>query len=155
MTGDDLDEIVREFFADRDFVREFQEARQAAEAAPPLEPCIIPEPEFPRTWPRLISGIARYPCTVRGADCSWSYEVDTIMEDSSPLVLLVSGSMEDLNRALTERADQRATELRAEIEGAFREHFARVHPGQEPPDQVERAVREEMERRQRVEAARR
>lgn len=151
----DLDEIVRGLFADRDPVQELIEARRAVEQAPPPEPCIIPQPEFPRTWPRLISGVVRYPCTLPGGGCSWSYEVDTILEDTSPLVLPVSGSVEDLNRAITERAERRITDFRDRIERAIREHFARVHPGQEPPDQTEELVREETLRRQREESARR
>lgn len=130
----DLDEVIREMFADRDPVREWLEARRAVEEAPPPEPCIIPMPDFPRDR-RRFSGLVRYRCTVPGGGCLWTYDVDALEEDSEPLTFPVSGSLDDLTRHISERADRRVKRIREEIETAFRKHYAERHPGQEPPDQ--------------------
>ncbi|MXM67087.1 hypothetical protein GR925_27575 [Streptomyces sp. HUCO-GS316] len=134
MSADDLDELTRRIFADRDPVAELLEARRAAAAAPP-EPCIIPMPEFPPRRPgALFGGPIRYRCTVPGGGCPWAYELDPYAADLGPLVFPLSGSLEELDRAITEQAERRGREVREGIEGALREHFAREHPGQEPPD---------------------
>jgi len=148
---DDLDAMVRDLFANRNPVREWLEARAAAAAAPPPEPSIIPMPEYSRS---PFAPVAVYRCTVEGARCAWSYVVNTALQDShAPLRIPLPGSGQDISRALTEQAEERMRSLKERIEDAFREHFELFHPGQEPPDQVARLVREETERRRRQEAA--
>lgn len=144
---DDLDEITREFFAGRNTVQEMLDARRAAEQAPPPEPTIIPMPEFIGGRGRLISTVIRYPCTVPGGGCPWGYVVDVGLRVAEKFTLSVSGFPEGLDRAITDQAAQRLRDLRERIEEAFGEHFELFHPGQEPPDQIERLQREEAARR--------
>lgn len=149
----DLDEITRELFADRNPVREWLDARAAAAAAPPPEPSIIPMPEFPGRRSGFVTRtVAVYRCTAPGS-CPWAFAVNTALESTEPLILPATYTSEDLDRALTERAEQRLTDLRTRIETEIRDHFTEAHPGQEPPDQVERLRQEEAERRRRLEAA--
>jgi hypothetical protein len=148
---DDLDALVRELFAGSDPVKEWLTARAAAEQAPPPEPMIIPPPEFFGDRGRMFSTVARYACTVPGGGCPWGYVVDTSVQ--VPLRVILPGSGEDISQALTEQAEERARAVQERIEGAFREHFTLFHPGQEPPDQLERLREEETARRRRREAA--
>ena len=148
----DLDAMIREFFASRNPVSEWLAARAAAAQAPPPEPSIIPRPEYPPS--RFLTGVAVYRCTLIGEPCEWAYVVDTVLQESlEPLRIPLPGSGEDISRALTEQAEERMRALKDRIEDAFREHFTLFHPGQEPPDQTERLIREETERRRRQEAA--
>lgn len=150
---DDLDAIVRDLFANRDPVREWLDARAAAAQAPPPEPSIIPRPEYPPA--RFLTGVVAYRCTSVGTSCDWAYVVDTALQEArEPLRIPWPGSGEDISRALTEQAEERMRALKERIEDAFREHFELFHNGQEPPDQVERLVREEAERRRREAASR-
>lgn len=153
MCDDDLDAIVRAHFANRDPVAEWFAVRKAAEEAPPPEPTVIPLPEFIGGGGSLISRAIRYPCTVPGGGCPWGYVVDMGSEVTKSFTLSVSGFPEGLDRAITEQAEQRTRDLRERIEEAFGEHFKLAHPGQEPPDQVERLRQEQMERCRRQEAA--
>ena len=144
MTYDDLDEITRELFAGRNTAQELLDARRAGEQAPP--PTIIPRPEYPPS--RFLTGVVIYRCTAGEASCDWAYIVDTALQEArEPLRIPWPGSGEDISRALTEQAEDRMRALKERIEEAFREHFELFHPGEEPPDQIERLQREEAARR--------
>ena len=116
----------------REMLRQVEEARRAAETAPPPEPGIIPESEhvFPdgRPW---WSPVLAFPCPHR---CGWAHTVDPVAvdlaESARPLVI-PAGTVEELSRAITARANARAEEQRARIEDAIREHLRTAHSDHE------------------------
>lgn len=108
---------------------EMQAAAQAARDAPPPVQTIIPLPEYPARWPHEGAGTIRYSCAL---GCGWGHVEDTWTWTLGPVVFRPDDP-DSLGRALTEQAEARAAAERDRIEGAFREHFATVHPGVEIP----------------------
>jgi hypothetical protein len=82
-------------------------------------------------WPHPRGGIALFPCALR---CGWAHEHDTYADDPEPISLPLSASSEEIGRIFGERAERRATRVRASVEDAIRGHFAQAHPDQEPPE---------------------
>ncbi|MFI2434614.1 hypothetical protein [Streptomyces sp. NPDC018693] len=114
----------------RETFAELEAARRAAEQAPP-QTTIIPMPEFPYSWRHPNSGTVRFPCTL---SCGWVHDEDAYALDADPISIPLSASTEEISRIFDERAERRATKLRARVEQAIRDHFAQAHPGQEPPE---------------------
>ncbi|MGY3199682.1 hypothetical protein [Streptomyces sp. TE5632] len=133
MTVDtDLDALVAELRrSPREDFEGMEAARRAAEAAPPPEPTIIPVPELPPLWPHPRSGIVRFSCAF---GCGWAHEENAYECDREPIRLPLGGSMDDVDRVLTERAERQGVALRERVEAGIRGHFAEAHPGQEPPE---------------------
>ncbi|WP_328638343.1 hypothetical protein [Streptomyces canus] len=113
-------------------LREVEEARRAAETAPPPEPSIIPQAEHVYPAGRLWwAPILAFPCPHR---CGWAHMVDPVaadLEDAARPFVIPAGTAEEVSRAISARADARAEEQRAGLEDAIREHLRTAHSDHE------------------------
>ncbi len=107
--------------AAEDFAQ-MEAARQAALAAPPPEPSIIPFPE-------VRGGALDFACAL---GCGWAYRLDLAGWTLGPIAFRADDP-DGMTRALTEQAERRGAEEHTEVETAIRDHFKTAHPGREIP----------------------
>lgn len=117
---DELDDLMARLpvQSGADLFAEMEQARRAAETAPP-------PPQYPYALEYVRRGKAWFKCQQPG--CRWGVEVDHDPGNLPPLVVPADYTSADISAAISTMAQARSEALRKRLDDDFRGHLGEVH----------------------------